>query len=128
MITVKINNTQNLNKEEKKEMIKNDITKNVVPATAISTAWVAVEGIGKDRIKADSFIKTAKNCAKEYSKNNKEFLKDCFKFFKLENLNQYIDKIGNKTFFAGAFVASILLNIAVISGINQIFQKNNKTK
>ena len=120
-----IANPQKLSKDERKQMIKKDIKDFILPAVGASVVCIGLDAIGKEGIKSDSFIKTAKNCAKAYTVEHRDNIKELLEMVKLDKLNKYIDKIGNKTLFAGLFTVSTLFTALAIAGVKQIFFKTN---
>ncbi len=123
-----IANPPKLSKDERKQMIKNDLKENLLPAVGVSVLCVGIDAIGKEGIKSDSFIKTVKNCAKSYTVEHRDMIKDFLKMIKLDKLNKYVDKIGNKTLFAGLFTISTLATVLLLAGLKQILFKTNSKK
>ena len=91
---------------------------------AILGADIAVRGFKKTN-RCDSFIKSAKNCIKDYTKEYRGDFSSFFKdFLKLEKAGNWIEKIGNKKMLAFLLVSETLLNASVISCIHKWLHPN----
>lgn len=89
----------------------------------ISAGTVALRAYPKEN-RCDTFVKTAKNAAKIYTKENKATISSFFKdFLKLEKAGNWISKVGNKKMFAFLFISGALAEGFFISALHNFFSK-----
>ncbi len=101
--------------------------KNYLPfGVGISAASIASRALLKEN-RADTFVNTAKNCAKKYTASNKKdivtFIGD---FLKMPDIAKWIDKIGNKKMFAMLFTAGAVTNAWFLAWISNLFFNKKK--
>lgn len=82
---------------------------------ALSSACIAGRAL-RETNKADTFIKTAKNCMRDYTMGNKKDLS----FF----LGNRINRVNNKIMFPLIFIAGGLTNGLFIDWIVKVFKRN----
>lgn len=90
----------------------------------ISSGCVAIRAI-KDECRSDSFVKTAKNCVKEYTVSNKTDIAEFTKFINLNKLAEKIAGVNNKIAFPILFGTGVLANAMLIGVFANCFKDKN---
>lgn len=105
--------------------VSNSSVINYVPAgIAISAISIGTRAL-KDVNRSDTFVKTAKNCVKDYTLGNKKDLTSFLgEFLNLKSFAEKVDKVGNKKMFALIFGVGALSNALVAKCIADLFHKN----
>ncbi len=87
----------------------------------ISAGSVALRAYPKEN-RCDTFVKTAKNAAKIYTRENKATISSFFKdFLKFEKAGNWINKIGNKKMFALLFISGAIAEAVFINALHSLF-------
>lgn len=95
-----------------------------VPLGIVATgAEIATRALSKEN-RADTFVNTAKKCAKEFTQEGRKDLQWVLKKVKWDKAAEYIEKLSTKKMFAGVAGLAILGNAIVINLIGKCF--NNK--
>ena len=113
MLISNYDNTVENIKESNKKRTRYQYT---IPAGfALSSACIAGRALNKSN-KSDTFIKTAKNCIKDYTISNKKDIS----FF----LGNWINKTRNKIMFPLIFFAGGLTNGLFIDWLIRVFKRD----
>jgi len=108
--------------EQKKQNRNYFLTKALPAGAIIFGADVFLRG-SNEKNKADTFIKTVKNYAKEYTISNKKDFSSFFgEFLKMDKFGKWINKVGNKPMFAFLMGAEILINAICVKSIHDWFK------
>lgn len=77
----------------------------------VVTSYVACRAF-KEENRADTFVKTAKNCLKDYTNYNRKQCSDLAKVLTLDNVAKWMSKVSNKK-----MCAALLAGDAIIDGL-----------
>jgi len=96
-----------------------------VPLGIVATgAEIASRAIPKEN-RADTFVNTAKKCAKEFTAEGRKDLQWVLKKVKWDKAAEYVEKLSTKKMFAGVAGLAILANATIINFIGKCFNRNN---
>lgn len=111
--------TQNINQQNNNSDF---FYKRALPfGVLISASSVALRAYPKEN-RCDTFVKTAKNVAKIYTKENKATISSFFKdFFGAKNFGNWVEKVGNKKMFAFLFISGALVEAGFINALYKLF-------
>ena len=99
------------------------LTKAVPMGVAIVAADIAWYAVDKEN-RADTFVKTAKKCAKVFAEDGRKNINWVLNKLKWDKGAEYISKLSNRKMFAGAFGAAVMINAVVISAIGKLLSRN----
>ena len=107
---------------------KNSFTKdirNYIPiGLAVCGTTVGYRAIYRKN-RGDTFIKTAKNCAREYTIENKKHISTFLtEFLNNKKLTEKLNKLSNKKMFALLVTAKTLLSATGVAICRNLFRKN----
>lgn len=92
-----------------------------VTATAAS---IATRALVKEN-RADTFVNSAKKCAKVYTAENRLALQNfCKNVLKWDRAAEYLGKLSNKKMFGGLVGASVLGASIAFQAIGSLFKRN----
>ena len=98
-------------------------SKAVPLGVATTGAGIAYYALNKAN-RADTYVNTAKNCAKEFTKDGRKTVQELLKKVKWDSAAEYVGKLSNKKMFAGVAGAAVLVSATIFNTIGKIF--NNR--
>lgn len=100
---VSVNTAQN----KKSGYTRAKFMRDMAIGSVVTTLYVASRAFYKEN-RSDEFVKTAKNCLKAYTKDNRSNYADLAKILKMDKFAKWINNVGSKK-LCGAFLAGSVL-------------------
>ena len=90
--------------------------------TAVAATDIAWYALNKEN-RADTFVNTAKKCAKAFAEDGRKNTTWVLNKLKWDKGVEYINKLSSKKMFAGALGAAVMINAVVINAIGKLFSR-----